>query len=139
MPCIFCRIVSGNAPSRTVFEDETTMAFLDVNPLARGHTLVVPKEHYARLNDLPDDLATDLLATLYRLVAPVEDAVEADASTIAFNNGQAAGQEIPHVHAHIVPRFRGDGGGPIHAVMGGRPHLSDEELNEIRAAISRRI
>jgi len=65
----------------------------------------------------------------------VEDAVDADASTVAFNNGEAAGQEVPHVHGHVIPRFEGDGGGPIHAVAGSRPDLDDDELDDIAARI----
>ncbi|WP_207586636.1 HIT family protein [Halomontanus rarus] len=139
MSTIFSQIVAGDIPARVVYEDETTLAFLDANPLAPGHTLVIPKEEYERLNDVPEDVAADLYATLHRLVPAVEDAVDADASTVAFNNGEAAGQEVPHVHGHIVPRFAGDGGGPIHAIAGEAPDLSDDELDEIAADIDGRI
>ena len=134
--CIFCSIVDGEIPSRTVYEDDTVFAFLDVNPLAAGHTLVIPKAHHERLNDVPDDVASDLYAALHDLVPAVEAAVDAPASTVAFNNGEAAGQEVPHVHAHIVPRTEGDGGGPIHSMFGTHPELSEEELDDIAAAIS---
>lgn len=138
MSTIFSQIVAGEIPARVVYEDETTMAFLDANPLAPGHTLVVPKEEYERLNDVPDDVATDLYATIHRLVPAVEDAVDADATTVAFNNGEAAGQEVPHVHCHVVPRFEDDGGGPIHAVAGESPDLADDELDEIADEIESR-
>jgi len=137
--CIFCQIVAGDIPSRTVYEDDTTMAFLDANPLAPGHTLVVPKDHYGTLQDLPADLAADVFATLHRVTGTAEAAVEADGSNVAFNNGETAGQEIPHVHGHVVPRFEGDGGGPIHAIAGKRPDLSDEELDDIAADIGKRL
>lgn len=133
--CIFCRIVAGEIPSRAVYEDDTVLAFLDANPLAPGHTLVIPKSHHERLNDLPSDSASEILDVLHQLVPQVERAVEADGSTVAFNNGPAAGQEVPHVHGHIIPRFDGDGGGPIHAVAGPRPDLDDTELDEIADAI----
>lgn len=136
MACTFCRIADGNLPSRTVYEDDTTVAFLDTNPLAPGHTLVIPRTHYERLNDLPTDLAVDLFGTLHSLIDPIEAAVDADATTVAFNNGAAAGQKIAHVHAHIVPRFENDGGGPIHGVMGGQPSLSEADLDDIEAAIT---
>jgi histidine triad (HIT) family protein len=131
MASVFSQIVAGEIPARVVHEDETTFAFLDANPLAPGHTLVIPKEEYERLNDVPDEVATDLYATIHRLIPRVEEAVDAPATTVAFNNGEAAGQEVPHVHCHIVPRFEGDGGGPIHAVAGESPDLTEEELNEI--------
>ncbi|UTF53883.1 HIT family protein [Natronosalvus rutilus] len=139
MSTIFSQIVAGDIPARVVYEDETTFAFLDANPLAPGHTLVIPRDEYERLNDVPDDVAADLYATIHRLVPVVEDAVDADATTVAFNNGEAAGQEVPHVHCHIVPRFDGDGGGPIHAVAGETPDLEDDELDEIAAAIDERV
>ncbi|MDF9747322.1 HIT family protein [Natrinema salsiterrestre] len=138
MSTIFSQIIEGEIPARIVYEDETTVAFLDANPLAPGHTLVVPRDEYERLNDVPDDVATDLYATIHRMVPAVEDAVDADATTVAFNNGEAAGQEVPHVHCHIVPRFEGDGGGPIHAVAGERPDLADDELDDIAADIESR-
>lgn len=126
--CIFCDIVDGEIPSYTVHEDEAAMAFLDANPLARGHTLVIPKAHYERVTDLPADLATDVFAAVHDLTDRIERAVDADATTIAFNNGTAAGQEVPHVHAHIVPRSPDDGGQPVHALFGGPGEADDAEL-----------
>ncbi|MEF8882053.1 MAG: HIT family protein [Halapricum sp.] len=137
--CIFCRIADGDIPSRTVYEDDAVMAFLDANPLTEGHTLVVPKDHYERLDDVPGDVAPDLYAALHEVVPAVEDAVDAPASTVAFNNGEAAGQEVPHVHAHVVPRSEGDGAGPIHALFGSRPDLDDAALDDIAAAIGDRL
>jgi histidine triad (HIT) family protein len=136
MSTIFSRIVEGEIPARVVYEDENTFAFLDANPLAPGHTLVIPREEYERLNDVPDDVAADLYATVHDLIPAVEEAVDAPATTVAFNNGEAAGQEVPHVHCHIVPRFEGDGGGPIHAVAGDPPELGDDELDDIAERIS---
>jgi histidine triad (HIT) family protein len=133
--CVFCGIVAGDIPGRTVYEDEDVLAFLDANPLAPGHTLVIPKAHHERLNDLDDGLAGSVLGTLNALVPVVEDAVDAPATTVAFNNGPEAGQEVPHVHGHIVPRFEGDGGGPIHTAAGDRPDLSEDELDDIAERI----
>lgn len=133
---IFEKIVAGDIPARIVHETETTVAFLDANPLAAGHTLVIPRDPYERLNDLPASLSADLFETVHELIPAIEHAVEADATTIAINNGEAAGQEVPHVHVHIVPRFEGDGGGPIHAISPDSPTLSDAELDDIASAIS---
>jgi histidine triad (HIT) family protein len=133
--CIFCQIVAGNIPGRIVHETDDAVAFLDANPLAKGHTLVIPKEHHERLDDVPDEVATELYSALHEVVPAVKDAVDAPATTVAFNNGEAAGQEVPHVHAHVVPRFDGDGGGPVHSMFGSRPDLSDGELDEIEATI----
>ncbi|GGM37843.1 HIT family protein [Haloarcula argentinensis] len=133
--CIFCQIVAGDIPGRTVYEDDTVLAFLDANPLSPGHTLVIPKAHHERLNDTPADVAGAVMSTLHELVPAVEAAVDAPASTVAFNNGEEAGQEVPHVHGHIVPRFEDDGGRPIHALVTDRPDLSDDELDAIESDI----
>jgi histidine triad (HIT) family protein len=137
--CIFCQIVAGDIPSRTVYEDDDVLAFLDVNPLAPGHTLVIPKGHYETLADLPEDAARAVFDALYELAPAVEDAVDADAATVGFNNGAASGQEGPHLHGHVIPRFDGDGGSPIHAVAGERPDLSDDELDGIAGDIGDRV
>jgi histidine triad (HIT) family protein len=128
--------VAGDIPSRTVYEDDDVVAFLDANPLAPGHTLVIPRDHYETLSDLPDDDGAAVFDALHRLTPAVEDAVDADASNVAFNNGEAAGQEVPHVHGHVIPRFEDDGGNPIHAIVGSRPDLSDDELDDIADDIS---
>lgn len=137
--CIFCSIVAGDIPAHTVYEDDDVVAFLDANPLAPGHTLVIPTAHHETLGDLPEDEAEALFEALHALVPVVEAAVDADATTIGFNNGAAAGQEVPHVHGHVVPRFVGDGGHPIHAVAGDRPDLSDDELDAIAANVAARF
>jgi histidine triad (HIT) family protein len=134
-PTIFEQIVAGDIPARIVYETDTVAAFLDANPLAPGHTLVVPKEAYERLDELPEDVAADVWAAVQELTPRIESAVDADASNVGVNNGSAAGQEVPHVHVHVVPRFEGDGGRPIHAVAGSRPDLSEDELDDIAAAI----
>lgn len=131
---IFTQIVAGEIPSYTVYEDETTYAFLDVNPLAPGHTLVIPKEPYERLNDMPTDLVGDVFETTGLIADAVEKAVDAPATTIAINNGEAAGQEVPHVHVHIVPQFEDGTTKPIHTLFEG-VDLDDDELAQIAEAI----
>jgi histidine triad (HIT) family protein len=133
--CVFCGIVAGEMPARTVHETDRTLAFLDVNPLARGHTLVVPRTHRARLADLDPADADALFGAATDLVPVVEAAVDADGVTVGVNDGTAAGQEVPHVHVHLVPRFDGDDGGPIHAALGSRPDLSEADLDDVAEAI----
>jgi histidine triad (HIT) family protein len=135
MSCIFCRIVDGDLPSRTVYESDDALAFLDANPLAKGHTLVVPKDHHETVGDLPPETAGAVFEAVSAVTPRVERAVAADATTVAVNNGEAAGQEVPHTHVHVVPRFDGDGSGPIHRLFSSRPSLSDAELDEVAAAI----
>lgn len=132
---IFEKIRDGEIPARIIHETETTLAFLDAHPLARGHTLVVPKEPYEHLQDLPAELSADLFETVRELTPTIEAAVDADATTIGVNNGEASGQEVPHVHVHIIPRFEGDDSGPIHAIAIDSPELSEGELDEIADAI----
>ena len=134
--CIFCSIVSGDIPGRIVGETDGAVAFLDANPMAPGHTLVVPRDHGGRLADLSADEAGAVFDLVYDLVPKIEAAVDADGATVGLNDGPAAGQEVPHVHAHVIPRFDGDGGGPIHVAAGSRPDLSEDDLDDIAADIS---
>lgn len=136
--CIFCAIAAGDIPARVVAERDETIAFLDANPLAPGHTLVIPKGHFDRMDSTPAPIRSAVLEELGALTSVVENAVDADGSNVGFNNGPAAGQEVPHLHGHIVPRFAGDGGRPIHAVAGNRPDLSEAELDDIADRISSR-
>jgi histidine triad (HIT) family protein len=133
--CIFCQILDGKIPGRTVNEGDHTFAFLDVNPLSLGHTLVIPKAHHKRAGDLPAKTRDTLFSTLGRLAPAVEAAVDADGVTVGMNDGTAAGQEVPHVHGHIIPRFEGDGTGAIHSLHWERPDLDEDEFDAVQAAI----
>jgi histidine triad (HIT) family protein len=117
--CVFCQIAEGEIPADVVYEDETVVAFLDANPLTEGHTLVVPREHMERVTEITEDLAGPYFEPVPAIADAVQRAVDADGATIAWNDGSAAGQEVPHAHLHIVPRWSGDGHGPIHALFGG--------------------
>ena len=137
--CVFCAIVEGRIPSHTVYEDEKTLAFLDIHPSAPGHTLVIPKAHIARVEDLPEEDARSLFAALHKIVGRIQDAVGAPATTIGINNGRESGQEVPHVHIHVIPRNRGDRGGIIQGVSGSPQRLNDEEIARIAKEIRERI
>ncbi len=107
--CIFCKIIRGELPSYKVYEDEKTMAFLDIRPVNAGHTLVVPKRHSHNIFDIaPEDWAA--LAEAARIISiAIEKALGADGVNIAMNNREHAGQLVDHPHLHIIPRFKGDG------------------------------
>lgn len=137
--CIFCAIAAGNIPSASLWEDERTFAFLDINPLRPGHALVVPKAHATRHAgmDAPDRDA--VWATVAKITPALCDAVGAADATIAVNDGPAAGQEVPHVHVHIVPRKPGDGGGPVHALFANRPTVSSDELHDVAIRVQRAV
>ena len=134
--CIFCAIVAGDIPGRIVDENDEALAFLDANPMAPGHTLVVPKAHRVRVADMSAEENRAVFDLVHELAPRIEEAVDADAHTIAVNDGPEAGQEVPHAHVHIIPRFADDDGAAIHAVAGSRPDLSDEELDDIADSIS---
>ena len=135
-PCVICSIVEGRIPAQRVYEDEHCLAFLDVRPAAPGHTMLVPKVHVSRVEDLSPEQARALFAALHRILAPIKDAVGADATTIGVNNGPGSGQEVPHVHIHILPRRRGDRGGIVQSLgPGGRADLA-EVAEKIRAKIA---
>ncbi|MFC7071054.1 HIT family protein [Halobaculum lipolyticum] len=133
--CIFCSIVAGDIPGRIVAETDAALAFLDANPMSRGHTLVIPKTHRQRVADLSTEESRAVFDLVHDLAPRIEAAVGADAHTIGVNDGPDAGQEVPHAHVHVIPRFEGDGGGPIHVAAGDRPDLSDEELDAIASDI----
>src|SRR5438046_9173097 len=111
MSCIFCRIVAGEIPAEVVAREPEVVAFLDVQPLADGHVLVVPRAHAASVEDLKPAEADALFRAVVRLAGPVRKALGAAGTTIGGNNGEATGQTIPHVPVHIRPRWDGDGSG----------------------------
>ncbi|MCB9285050.1 MAG: HIT family protein [Lewinellaceae bacterium] len=136
MACIFCQILEGKLPSNKVYEDDLVVAFLDAYPINSGHVLVVPKLHCELLSGLPVETA----GRLFQVAQTVEKAVRAsgvrcEATNLVLNNGQAAGQEIPHAHLHIIPRFRGDGVRfQINQKKAGR-----EELDTVASGIVEKI
>jgi histidine triad (HIT) family protein len=117
MSCIFCRIVAGEIPGEIVAADDHSVAFLDVQPLADGHVLVVPRTHVATVEAMSSADAAAVFAMVHRLAGPVRRAVGAAGNIIGINDGAATGQTVPHVHVHIVPRREGDGGGSIHNIF----------------------
>lgn len=107
--CLFCKIITGEIPSQKIYEDEKTFAFLDVNPVNEGHTLVVPKNHSTNIFDVASDDWSAVMETVRKLSAPIETAMEASGINLMMNNRENAGQIIDHVHIHIIPRQKDDG------------------------------
>lgn len=104
--CIFCKIIGGEIPSHKVYEDENTVAFLDTNPTSKGHTLVVPKKHVETIYQASE--MSYMWKTLVKASQAVEEAFDPEGLNISQNNGEAAGQEVMHMHFHITPRYTGD-------------------------------
>ena len=105
--CLFCSIIAGEQPAEIVFEDEISIAFLDVRPVFHGHSLLVPRAHYETLADLPAELIEPYFANVQLLSRAIPAAMEAQGSFVAINN--VVSQSVPHLHTHIVPRVRKDG------------------------------
>ena len=103
--CIFCAIAEGEIPSFKIYEDELVLAYLDINPFAKGHTLVIPKVHSSGLLDTPDETLAAIIARVKKVAAHLKTALPCDGFNILQNNGEAAGQTVMHVHFHIVPRY----------------------------------
>jgi histidine triad (HIT) family protein len=107
--CIFCKIINGEIPSSKVYEDEEVFAFLDIGPVNKGHTLVIPKEHHETIVDIPDDLLHKVIVVVKKLSKAVKEGVGADGFNVLMSNHEAAGQVVPHAHFHIIPRLSSDG------------------------------
>ena len=129
--CIFCKIGAGEIPAKVVMQNEKAIALLDAFPLAPGHTLVIPKSHYAKVQQMSEQDAMAVFEIVWKIAGAVETGSQVNASTIAIHNGSEAGQEVPHVHVHIVPRKKGDGAGPIHSMFKIKPKLSAQEMDSL--------
>jgi len=129
MDCIFCKITKKEIPSKIITETNKSIAFLDAFPLSRGHTLVIPKCHYKKVQDMTDMDNTDLFNTVHKVISKVDKLT--GATLLAVHNGKDSGQEIPHVHVHLIPRELSDQAGPVHNMFKDRPKLSDKELDEL--------
>ncbi len=106
--CVFCRMVAGEIPATSVYEDEAVFAFLDIGPLSDGHTLVIPKRHVASIDACEPNVLADVGARLGRIAQAIAAAMDADGYNVLSNNGSAAGQVVDHLHFHIIPRKTGD-------------------------------
>jgi len=107
--CVFCKIVAGDIPCHIVFQSRDTLAFLDIGPLADGHVLLVPQDHYETIIDLSPEMAAELAKTLRWLGKALLTVTGARGFNVLQNNGAVAGQVVNHVHFHLIPRFEGDG------------------------------
>lgn len=104
--CIFCKIISGEIPSATIYEDEEFKVILDISPAAEGHALILPKEHYANIYELPEELAAKAMLLAKRLGAHMTEKLSCDGLNLVQNNGEVAGQTVFHFHIHLIPRYK---------------------------------
>jgi histidine triad (HIT) family protein len=134
--CVFCKIRDGQIPSTRVFEDDRTIAFMDINPLNDGHTLVVPRAHAATLFDADEADLGAAIVTAKRVASAIREALRPDGLNLLQANGAAAFQSVPHFHFHLVPRFTGDGKGfdwPMVAGDRGRIQAAAEKIRKALA------
>ena len=109
--CIFCKIANGDIPSKTLYEDEEFKVILDVGPATRGHALILPKNHYANLYELPDELAEKAILLAKKMIVKMTKALDCDGFNVVQNNGAPAGQTVFHFHMHLIPRYENDDAG----------------------------
>ena len=106
--CIFCKIAAGEIPSTKLYENEKVLSFLDINPAAKGHALVIPKKHYHTLLDMPHEELKEVMEVVQKVAAAIMSTMQAEGFNVIQSNKEAAGQVIPHAHFHIIPRSKGD-------------------------------
>ena len=131
--CIFCKIANGEIPSATLYEDEDFRVILDANPAAKGHALILPKEHYANLYELDDELAGKSMILAKKMITKLTKALDCDGYNIVQNNGEAAGQTVFHYHVHMIPRHKDDKvglGWTMHELTEEEKALIEEKLIE---------
>ena len=130
--CIFCKIANGEIPAATLYEDDDFRVILDLGPASKGHALILPKEHYANLYELPDELAAKVIVLAKKMITKLTDVLGCDGYNLVQNNGAAAGQTVFHVHLHMIPRYEGDQVG-LGWKMG---ELTDADRDEILAKLA---
>ncbi len=126
--CIFCKIIAGEIPSFKIYEDDYALAFLDIFPHAKGHTVVIPKKHLENLDEFTPEEWGFLMAAVYKVAKRVEEVLKPDGMNIAINDRPMAGPVVPHTHWHILPRYEGDGGGSVHSIIKNPGDIKPEEL-----------
>ena len=130
--CIFCKIANGEIPSKTLYEDDKFRVILDLGPASKGHALILPKEHYADLYELPEETAGEVMKLAKKMAAQMMQRLGCEGFNVVQNNGELAGQTVFHFHMHLIPRYRDDG-----QKIGWKPQeATQEELETIRAQIT---
>ena len=129
--CIFCKLANGEIPTATLYEDEDFRVILDASPAAKGHALILAKQHYANLYELDDSVASKVLVLAKKMITKMTDILGCDGYNIVQNNGEAAGQTVFHFHMHLIPRSKGDEVG-LGWKMG---ELTDEDKEDILSKV----
>ena len=122
---LFTKIIKGEIPCHKIYEDEYAFAFLDISPVSEGHTLVIPKDCYENFFDIPSETVQAMIPALQKVIRAVKTGMNADGITLLQRNGKAAGQEVPHLHFHVIPRNNGDGITTFHGEKGDETSLKE--------------
>lgn len=126
--CIFCKLANGVFPTNSIYEDEKFNVILDVGPATKGHALILPKEHYKNIYEMPEDLVSDAFKLAKNMAVKMADKLDADGFNIVQNNNEVAGQTVFHFHVHLIPRYKNDG-----QTIGWNPsEPTAEELTSIK-------
>jgi len=130
MDCLFCNIVNKKISAEVIYESNETLSLLDVNPLAPGHTIVIPKEHADSIATLSENNLGPIFLTVRYITGMLENALSPEGFTIGINQGPASRGGIEHLHIHVVPRWHADNGGSIHSIVHNPPKESLEEIRK---------
>lgn len=124
--CIFCKIANGEIPSKTIYEDDDFRVILDIGPATRGHALILPKEHYKDLFEMPEEMAAKAVILAKKIAIKLKDSLHCDGLNLVQNNGSCAGQTVLHFHLHLIPRYKDDN----QHILWTPTSPTDEELNQ---------
>lgn len=131
MGCIFCKILAHEIPNHTVYEDDHVLAFLDIFPCSKGHTVVIPKRHAERLTDLDAREQSALIQGVAKTMERLDAILKPVGMNVGWNDRVLAGQAVPHVHVHIIPRYEGDGGGSMHSIVKSKEKIEVGEIAKL--------
>lgn len=129
--CIFCKIVNGEIPSRKLYEDDNFIVIMDLSPASKGHSLVIPKEHYANIYEMPEALCGEAMKVAKKMAVKMTNALQADGFNIMQNNNEIAGQTVFHFHMHLIPRYNGEEA----CITMKAKQATSEELDETKDTI----
>ena len=129
MDCVFCKIIAGDIPAKILKETKYSVSFLDAFPVAKGHTLVIPKNHREKIQDMTEEENRDLFSLVHQMTSKIDSIT--GATLLAVHNGKEAGQEIPHVHVHLIPRSESDSAGAVHSMFGSPLSLTESEIDNL--------
>ena len=129
MDCVFCKIIAGDIPAKILKETEHSVSFLDAFPVAKGHALVIPKNHREKLQDLDEVENKDLFSLVHQMTSKIDSIT--GATLLAIHNGKEAGQEVPHLHVHLIPRSKSDSAGAVHSMFDSALNLTESEINNL--------